>query len=163
MIDEGGTSMKLRMSVLGALSLTLALAAAGCSTPQGTVIKSQTRELSMPMDQAFDTVKNAMFSSGHAITYADRREGLLTTEYVVRKRSFGLALGFWIIVPMVFFDFSGEQPTYHASFLLTDRGPAKTRIRVMVEGQEDEGDLTDQILGVIEKEAQLLEQQDGSN
>ncbi len=139
--------MKLRMSVLGAL--TLALAAGGCATQQATVIKSQTRELSMPMDQAFDTVKNAMFSSGHAITYADRKEGLLTTEYVATGGQVGVAFGFWIIVPMLFFDLSADQGTHHASFLLTESGPGKTRLRVMVEGREDEGDLTDHILGEV--------------
>jgi hypothetical protein len=132
----------------------------GCATKptQQRVIARQTRELPMPYDKAFDITKNAMFSEGYTITFSDREEGILSTQYTRKAAEGGFTLGFWAIVPMIFFEVEGDRVTHRASVLLKEIGTDRTRIRIVIESEGKdvtEDKLTDHIMEIIMKEAKL--------
>ncbi len=145
------------MSTRISLACLLALACTGChSTPPEKIVARQTRELPLPFDEAFDASKNALFTSGHTITFCSKEEGILSSETTETEPSAYVSVGLWVIVPMLFFGVDTYVYPQRVSLLLTPLSADNTRLRIVIEdfGEDvTEDELVDKILHAIEAEA----------
>jgi len=130
-----------------ALAVLLAGLAAGCRTLSQSEIKFlETRDMTLPYQEAYQAALNGMFSLGMQITHSDKQSGVISGqagEYTNRRR---------------YTSRRAKQSVRKVTLLLQPRGPRLTQLRMKVLIDEEpviDRELMTAIWQRVEREALL--------
>ncbi len=146
----------LRSMALSVLAMSGFLVC-GCMQPltQSEIKNLETRELSLPYDNAYKAAANGLFSLGFAVEHSDKASGILTGQRIDKQAGKKVAAG--IMFGVIGVLATGNR-TETVTFMVTPANPVVTnlRMKVIIDGKQvTDREFMTKIWQQIEREGML--------